>query len=307
MRIALITGASSGLGREYARWADAHGSFDQIWAIARREERLHALAKELSTPVRALPLDLTEGSAATTLQAILDEEACDDPSLEVGLLVNAAGFGKFGTYADMTLAEADSMVDLNCRALVDVTQVALAHMRDGGRIVQVASSASFQPLPGLNVYAASKAFVRSYTRALRFELRGHPRDRRVPALGEDRVHRRRAPDGQRPDRAPPLPHAGSTSCGALVDARERRKLPRCHLLRHRPSHADRRQGHSRSAHHVGLGGCPEDLRDGPLGRRQAEGVTGSGSSQTSSKCVMPKYGARRASDMRARAAALASQ
>ena len=172
MRIALITGASSGLGREYARWADAHGSFDQIWAIARREERLHALAKELSTPVRALPLDLTEGSAATTLQAILDEEACDDPSREVGLLVNAAGFGKFGTYADMTLAEADSMVDLNCRALVDVTQVALAHMRGGGRIVQVASSASFQPLPGLNVYAASKAFVRSYTRALRFELRG---------------------------------------------------------------------------------------------------------------------------------------
>ena len=72
----------------------------------------------------------------------------------------------------MTCEEVDTMVDLNCRALVDVTQVALAHMERGGRIIQIASSASFQPLPGLNVYAASKAFVRSYTRALRFELRG---------------------------------------------------------------------------------------------------------------------------------------
>ena len=90
----------------------------------------------------------------------------------VGLLVNAAGLGKFGTYTDLTCTEVDTMVDLNCRALVDVTQVALAHMGRGGRIIQIASSASFQPLPGLNVYAASKAFVRSYTRALRFELRG---------------------------------------------------------------------------------------------------------------------------------------
>ena len=101
----------------------------------------------------------------------MQDKACGE-KFSVGLLVNAAGLGKFGTYADMTCKEVDTMVDLNCRALVDVTQVALAHMGRGGRIIQIASSASFQPLPGLNVYAASKAFVRSYTRALRFELRG---------------------------------------------------------------------------------------------------------------------------------------
>ena len=133
MRIALITGASSGLGREYARWASEHGGYDQIWAVARRRERLEKLASELSTPVRLVPLDLTEKSSITQLKGLLDEAAAQDTArgekFSVGLLVNAAGLGKFGTYADMTCEE-------------------------------------------VNVYAASKAFVRSYTRALRFELRG---------------------------------------------------------------------------------------------------------------------------------------
>ena len=126
--------------------------------------------------MRPVPLDLTEKASIAQLKGLLDEAAMQDKArgekFSVGLLVNAAGLGKFGTYADLTCTEVDTMVDLNCRALVDVTQVALAHMGRGGRIIQIASSASFQPLPGLNVYAASKAFVRSYTRALRFELRG---------------------------------------------------------------------------------------------------------------------------------------
>lgn len=167
MGIAIITGASSGLGREYARLADSEHNYDELWLVARREERLRALAEELATPVRVLALDLTERAAIDELADLLERE-----NATVDLLVNAAGFGKFGTYADMTLDEVDSMIDLNCRALVDVTQVALAHMGRGSRIIEIASSASFQPLPGLNVYAASKAFVRSYTRALRFELRG---------------------------------------------------------------------------------------------------------------------------------------
>ncbi|WP_130811040.1 SDR family oxidoreductase [Olsenella sp. Marseille-P4559] len=176
MRIALITGASSGLGREYARWASEEGAYDQIWAVARRRERLEELAEELATPVRAVALDLTEKASISQLKGLLDQEASQSGAhgekFGVGLLVNAAGLGKFGTYADMTCDEVDTMVDLNCRALVDVTQVALGYMGRGGRIIQIASSASFQPLPGLNVYAASKAFVRSYSRALRFELRG---------------------------------------------------------------------------------------------------------------------------------------
>ncbi|MGI6033357.1 MAG: SDR family NAD(P)-dependent oxidoreductase [Coriobacteriales bacterium] len=172
MRIALITGASSGLGREFARLADKLGGYDEIWTVARRSSRLEALASELETPVRVICLDLTRESAADDLRKLLKDAAADDPSFEVALAVNAAGFAKFGTYADMTLEEVGTMIDLNCRALVDITQIVLPYMKRKGRIIEIASSASFQPLPGLNVYAATKAFVRFYTRALRFELRG---------------------------------------------------------------------------------------------------------------------------------------
>lgn len=179
MRIAVITGASSGMGREYALLADASGEYDQIWAVARREERLRELAERCSTPVRPVPLDLSRADSADVLRRMLEEEgsrpapdAPEAPGVEVGLLVNAAGFGKFGTCDDMTCAETNAMIDVNCRALVDVTQVCLPYMRRGSRIIEFASCAGFQPLPGLNVYAATKAFVISYTRALRRELAG---------------------------------------------------------------------------------------------------------------------------------------
>ena len=166
MKIAIITGASSGLGRDYALAADRDGIYDEIWVVARRLERLQELELDCRTPVRPFALDLTERSAIAVLYGALEAADC-----EVGMLVNAAGFAKFGNCDDLTLEEVDSMIELNCRALVDLTQVCLKRMGRGGRIIQVASSASFIPMPGLNVYAASKAFVRSYTRALRFELR----------------------------------------------------------------------------------------------------------------------------------------
>lgn len=170
MRIAIITGASSGLGREYALLADKEHAYDQIWAIARRTDRLEQLAAECETPVLPVTLDLGRRESPRILGEMLG--GLDAPDVEVGLLVNAAGLGKFGTYRDLTQDEVDAMIDVNCRALVDITQTVLPYMQRGGCIVQVASCAGFQPLPGLNVYAASKAFVISYTRALRFELRG---------------------------------------------------------------------------------------------------------------------------------------
>ena len=113
MNIAIVTGASSGLGRSFIRQLDRQGGLDEIWGVARRRERMEELAVQLSTPMRPLALDLTKTESVETLRALLQETGAD-----VRVLVNSAGFGKFGTYADMTLQETADMVDLNCKALV---------------------------------------------------------------------------------------------------------------------------------------------------------------------------------------------
>ena len=100
MKIAIVTGASSGLGMAFVRRLDALGGLDEIWGVARRGERLEALAAELRTPMRPLALDLTRLESVETLRVLMREEAP-----EVAVLVNAAGFGKFGTCAELTLQE----------------------------------------------------------------------------------------------------------------------------------------------------------------------------------------------------------
>ena len=172
MRIAIVTGASSGLGAEYVRRIDAKGYADEIWAIARREERLRELAGACKTPVRCIPADLCAPGAIADVRARLAAAALTDADFTVSMLVNAAGLGKFGCVEELSADETAAMVDLNCRALVEMTQAVLPHMGRGSRIVQIASSAAFQPLQGLAVYAASKSFVLSFTRALRRELAG---------------------------------------------------------------------------------------------------------------------------------------
>ena len=175
MNIAIVTGASSGLGRSFIRQLDRQGGLDEIWGVARRRERMEELAAQLSTPMRPLALDLTKTESVETLRALLQETGAD-----VRVLVNSAGFGKFGTYADMTLQETADMIDLNCRAAVALTAAAIAHMSRGARILEICSSAAFQPLPGFNVYAATKAFLLRYSRALRWEVA--PRGIKVTAV-----------------------------------------------------------------------------------------------------------------------------
>lgn len=175
MNIAIITGASSGLGRSFIRQLDRQGGLDEIWGVARHRERMEELAAQLSTPMRPLALDLTKTESVETLRALLRETGAD-----VRVLVNSAGFGKFGTYADMTLQETADMIDLNCRAAVALTAAAIPHMSRGARILEICSSAAFQPLPGFNVYAATKAFLLRYSRALRWEVA--PRGIKVTAV-----------------------------------------------------------------------------------------------------------------------------
>ncbi|MDD4715718.1 MAG: SDR family NAD(P)-dependent oxidoreductase [Oscillospiraceae bacterium] len=168
MQIAIITGASSGLGREFVKQISQKEPMEEIWVIARRTDRLFHLAKQLSVPIVPIPLDLTKQESFTRFHALLEEKKPD-----IRILINAAGFGKMGSYKDISLQDSGDMVELNCRALMQVTLLSLPYMSRGARILEICSTASFQPLPGLNVYAASKAFVQSYSRSLRWELFGH--------------------------------------------------------------------------------------------------------------------------------------
>ncbi len=165
MQIAIVTGASSGLGYEFVKQIAQKKKLDAIWVIARRESLLYEIAEKLSVPIVPITLDLTKQESFSVLQALLKEKKPD-----IRILVNAAGFGKMGNYAEISFQDSGKMIELNCSALVWMTSLALPYMTRGAQILEVCSVASFQPLPSLNVYAASKAFVQSYSRSLRWEL-----------------------------------------------------------------------------------------------------------------------------------------
>ncbi len=166
MRVAIITGASSGLGKEYVKEVSRkEKGIDEIWAIARRKERLLALRELSRIPVRALPYDLVEMGSIDALAKLLEEEKPD-----IRLLINAAGFGKIGGSLDIGVEDTNRMIELNCRAAVDMTYICIPYMSEGSRIMEICSTAGFQPFQYLNVYAASKAFLYRFTRALRVEL-----------------------------------------------------------------------------------------------------------------------------------------
>lgn len=166
MKIAIITGASSGMGREFVRQLTEKDSFDEVWVIARRRERLEELQSEIPYKVRAIALDLTLSEAFDEYKALLEAE-----KPEVKVLVNASGYGKFEAFDKLTLEEQLDMIDLNDKALVAMTYITLPYMKSGSQIYQLGSLSSFQPVPYIAVYGASKAFVLSFTRAVNAELK----------------------------------------------------------------------------------------------------------------------------------------
>lgn len=168
--IALVTGASSGLGREFVKRIDAGfgGPVDEIWAVARRTDRLDALVRTCSTPVRAFSLDLTDPVSFDFIEAALGETA----GATVTLLVNNAGAGTFGAFSKQGKDDAPKMMALLMRAPVELMYRTLPYMRPGSRIINVASVAAFTPQPELAVYSCAKRFVFDVTRALDAELAG---------------------------------------------------------------------------------------------------------------------------------------
>lgn len=166
MNIAIITGASSGMGREFVYAVDKAYTLDEIWVIARREERLQELSQQCRTTIRPLSLDLLDRTAFTALADLLKEV---QPNVQ--LLINAAGFGLFGTFTEMNMDEQLDIISLNAGALTAVTHLCLPYMGEDSAIVNLASNSSWQPVPYINVYGASKAYVMSFSRALSMELR----------------------------------------------------------------------------------------------------------------------------------------
>ena len=165
--VTLITGASAGLGVEFARACAARG--EALALAARRRERMEALAGELGGEAHVFAIDLAEPEAAVSLLNEIEAEG-----LQVDVLINNAGFGGGGRFAEISFERQRDMVRLNVGTLTELARLVLPGMLERGRgaILNVASTAAFQPGPNMAVYYASKAYVLSFTEALHEELKG---------------------------------------------------------------------------------------------------------------------------------------
>lgn len=167
-KIAIITGATSGIGKEFALTVKtAAPDITEIWAISRRptDELLAPIAEATGCVVRPFALDLSDTASYKVLGEAL---AAEKP--EVALLLSASGFGKFAATDAVDVSVNLNMLALNCGGVVGITETVLPYLVRGSAIVNIASVAAFQPIPYINVYAATKAFVLSYTRGLGREL-----------------------------------------------------------------------------------------------------------------------------------------
>lgn len=167
MNVIVITGASSGIGMEFAMQMDNYFSnVDEFWLVARTRDKLEEVAGVLQHKTRVFAIDVTDKAKLDMLEGELRAN-----DAVVRILVNCAGYGLLGPFTDLDRERALGMIRLNCEALTDVTGRLLPFMRKNSRIIQLASSAAFMPQPDFAVYAASKAYVHSFSRALGIELK----------------------------------------------------------------------------------------------------------------------------------------
>lgn len=163
MRIGIVTGASRGMGRDFVKELD-HVQLDELWLIGRSQDKLLELSLSLQTKCRVYVLDLSDKTSLLNLKEDLTGN-------EVIWLVNSAGFGKTGKVADISIEDQQAMIDVNVSALTTLTSLCIPYLTENSMIVNFASSAAFSPQPDFAVYAATKSYVLSFSRALRHELR----------------------------------------------------------------------------------------------------------------------------------------
>lgn len=168
MNIAIITGASSGLGKVFfEKMTERYTNLDEIWLIARREEKLKELAAKFpNQKVRVLPLDLSNEKSIEILDEVLRE---NQPNIKI--LINNAGFDRAGLFREMSYGDIQSLMDINVKAMTMISRSCLPYMHNGSYGIITGSIGSFAPLPWRAVYSASKAYVRFFARALHDEER----------------------------------------------------------------------------------------------------------------------------------------
>lgn len=165
-KIVILTGATGGLGREFLKEI-LKEDIDEVWAIARNEQKLLELRKEQGERVIPISIDLSDMQGLEQIKDMLEEK-----KPQVAYLINNAGLAKIGRYNDFSIEEIDKTINVNCKAPVVLAQLCIPYMEKGSRILNISSASAFQPNPYINLYAASKAFERSYSRALNVELNG---------------------------------------------------------------------------------------------------------------------------------------
>lgn len=165
-KIAILTGATGGLGKEFVKQI-VNEDIDEVWAIARNQEKLSRLRVEYGEKVIPISIDLSEMEGIRKIEELLKTHT---PYVEY--LINNAGLAKMGKYNGFSIEEIDKTINLNCKAPVMLSKLCIPYMGKGSKILNISSASAFQPNPYINLYAASKAFERNYSRALNVELEG---------------------------------------------------------------------------------------------------------------------------------------
>lgn len=164
-KIAMITGASGGIGRIFVREL-VKETLDEIWVIGRNQERLLELKKEFGEKIVPICKDLTVDADIWSVSDLLREQ-----TISVLWLVNNAGIAKMAPSAEFSVSEINQTIDLNCKAPAQLINICIPFMEKGAKVLNISSASAFQPVPYINLYAATKAFERSYSRALNAELK----------------------------------------------------------------------------------------------------------------------------------------
>ncbi len=169
--IAIITGASGGLGKEFV--SRLISEVDELWAVGRNVSKLEALKAEngpQGEKIKPLQMDLSDKNSYNILTSKLSEEG-GPSAIKISWLINNAGAGRFAPSTDFSTEELNTSIMCHCTAIAAICNICIPYMTAGSHLMNIASQSAFSPLPYINLYAATKAFVFSYTRALTVELR----------------------------------------------------------------------------------------------------------------------------------------